>query len=89
MNLMEAYVSGRSLGSDKNVDAPNVQMQYDVLQTEDGSEIVEKMYFDRLLDFVYVELLKGLQKGFLSKRCPNCGRWFVQEPTILSLVLCD
>ena len=80
MNLMEAYVSGRSLGSDKNEDAPNVQMQYAVLQTEDGSEIVEKMYFDRLLDFVYVELMKGLQKGFLPKRCPNCGRWFIQEP---------
>ena len=55
-------------------------MQYAVLQTEDGSEIVEKMYFDRLLDFVYVELMKGLQKGFLPKQCPNCGRWFIQEP---------
>lgn len=80
MNLMEAYVSGKSLGSDRNVDAPNVQMQFAVLQTEDGAEIVEKMYFDRLLDFVYVELMKGLQKGFVPKRCPNCGRWFVQEP---------
>lgn len=64
----------------KNVDAPNVQMQHAVLQTEDGSEIVEKMCFDRLLDFVYIELMKGLQKGFVPKRCPNCGRWFVQEP---------
>lgn len=80
MNLMEAYVSGRSLGSDPTVDAPNVQMQYTVLQTENGSEIVDKMYFDRLLDFVYVELMKGLQKGFVPKRCPNCGKWFVQEP---------
>ena len=80
MNLMDVYVSGRSLGSDPSVDAPNVQMQYAVLQTEDGAEIVEKMYFDRLLDFAYVELMKGLQKGFLPKRCPNCGRWFVQEP---------
>lgn len=80
MNLMEAYVSGRSLGLDSNMDAPNTQMQYAVLQTGDGGEIVEKMYFDRLMDFVYVELMKGLQKGFLPKRCPNCGRWFVQEP---------
>ncbi len=77
---MEVYVSGRSLGSDRNMDDPNVQMQYAVLQTEDAPEIVEKMYFDRLLDFVYVELMKGLQKGFLPKRCPNCGSWFVQEP---------
>lgn len=78
--LMEPYVSGRSLGSDPNVDAPNVQMQFAVLQFEHGAEIVEKMYFDRLLDFVYVEMMKGLQKGFVPKRCPNCGRWFVQEP---------
>lgn len=39
-----------------------------------------EVYFDRLLDFVYVELMKGLQKGFLPKRCSNCGRWFVQKP---------
>ncbi len=79
-NAMEAFVSGRSLGSDPEVDAPNVQMQYAVLETEDGTELVEKMYFDSLLDFVYVELMKGLQKGFIPKRCPNCGKWFIQEP---------
>ena len=38
------------------------------------------MYFDRLLDFVYVEFMKGLQKGFVPKRCANCGRWFLQMP---------
>ena len=38
------------------------------------------MYFDRLLDFVYVEFMKGLQKGFVPKRCVNCGRWFLQAP---------
>ena len=38
------------------------------------------MYFDRLLDFVYVEFMKGLQKGFVPKRCANCGRWFLQKP---------
>ena len=32
------------------------------------------------LDFVYVELMKGLQKGFVPKRCANCGRWFLQMP---------
>lgn len=80
-NHMEAFVSGRSLGSDRHVDAPNVQVQYAVLETkESGAEIVEKMYFDRLSDFVYVELIKSLQKGFLPKCCPNCGKWFLQEP---------
>ena len=43
-------------------------------------EIVEKMYFDRIIDFIYVEFLKGLQKGFVPKCCPNCGRWFLQKP---------
>ena len=36
--------------------------------------------FRLLLDFVYVELMKGLQKGFVPKRCANCGRWFLQMP---------
>lgn len=40
----------------------------------------EKMYFDHLADFIYVEFMKGLQKGFVPKRCANCGRWFLQEP---------
>ena len=71
---MDAYVSGVSLSKDRRVDDPNVQMQYAVLETDNGAEIVEKFYFDRLSDFVYIELMKGLQKGFHSKRCPNCGK---------------
>lgn len=48
---------------------------------EDGSyELVEKLYFDQLVDFVYVELMRGLQRGFVPKRCANCGRWFLQTP---------
>ena len=80
MNWRDAYVSSISLGEDRRVDAPNVQMQYAVLETDDGAEIVEKLYFDRLSDFVYIELMKGFQKGFHPKRCPNCGKWFAQEP---------
>ena len=38
------------------------------------------MYFDRLAAFVYVEFMEGLQRGFVPKRCPNCGRWFLQQP---------
>ena len=66
---LEPFVSGVSLGADSKVDAPKVK-----------AEVVEKMYFDRLLDFVYVEFMKGLQKGFVPKRCANCGRWFLQAP---------
>ena len=76
----EAFVSGVSLGSDPEVDAPNVKAQYCVRGEEDKAEIVEEMYFDRLLDFVYVEFMKGLQRGFVPKRCANCGRWFLQMP---------
>jgi len=51
------------------------------LEREDEThELVEKMYFDHLADFIYVEFMKGLQKGFVPKRCANCGRWFLQEP---------
>ena len=78
---MEALVSGVSLGEDNQIDAPQVNIQYAVLEPEGCQpELVEKMYFDRLLDFVYVELMRGMQKGFVPKRCANCGRWFLQYP---------
>lgn len=80
-NSMEPFVSGRSLGADLTIDAPDVRMQFAILEAEDGNaHVVEKVYFDRLADFIYVELMKGLQKGYLPKRCANCGRWFLQEP---------
>ncbi len=88
-NCLEAFVSGVSLGQSPEVDAPQVNIQYAVLETEDGAhELVEKMYFDQLFDFVYVELMKGLQRGFVPKRCPNCGRWFLQQPG-LTYSYCD
>ncbi len=78
---LDAYVSGRTLGQDPHIDAPQVNVQFAILEVPGGEpELVEKMYFDRLSDFVYVELMKGLQKGFTPKRCQNCGRWFLQTP---------
>ena len=79
--FLDAFVSGVSLGEYIQVDTPQVNIQYAVLQ-QDGQppELVKKIYFDRLLDFVYVELMKGMQKGFVPKRCANCGRWFLQMP---------
>lgn len=68
------------MGKDPEVDAPLVRAQYRIRGERENAEVVEKMYFDRLLDFVYVELTKGLQKGFVPKRCANCGRWFLQMP---------
>lgn len=78
---LDALVSGVSLGKDSEIDAPQVNVQYAVLEREDEThELVEKMYFDHLADFIYVEFMKGLQKGFVPKRCANCGHWFLQEP---------
>ena len=77
---LEPFVSGVSLGTSPEVDAPKVNAQFCIRGTGREAEVVEKMYFDRLLDFVYVEFMKGLQKGFVPKRCANCGRWFLQTP---------
>lgn len=78
---LEAFVSGRSLGEDSEVDAPQVNIQYMIYESDDHPpELVEKMYFDRLSDFVYVEFMKGLQKGYVVKRCASCGKWFLQQP---------
>ena len=80
-NCLDAFVSGVSLGQSSEVDAPQVSIQYAVLEVDEGRhELVEKLYFDRLTDFVYVELMRGLQRGFVPKRCANCGRWFLQTP---------
>ena len=80
-NCLDAFVSGVSLGKSPEVDAPQVNIQYAVLEIDkEHHELVEKLYFDRLLDFVYVELMRGLQRGFVPKRCANCGRWFLQKP---------
>ena len=75
-----AFISGVSLGENPEVDPPQVRSQYRLRGQGREAEIVERMYFGRLLDFVYVELMKGMQKGFVPKRCANCGRWFLQMP---------
>lgn len=78
---LDGLVSGVSLGKSPEVDAPQVNIQYAVLEIdEEHHELVEKLYFDRLADFIYVELMRGLQRGFVPKRCANCGRWFLQMP---------
>ena len=77
---LEPFVSGVSLGASPEVDAPKVNTQFCIRGTGREAEVVEKMYFDRLLDFVYAEFMMGLQRGFVPKRCANCWRWFLQTP---------
>ena len=67
-NCLDAFVSGVSLGQSSEVDAPQVNIQYAVLEIdEEHHELVEKLYFDQLTDFVYVELIRGLQRGFVPQ----------------------
>lgn len=68
---MRLFVSGVSLGKDPEVDAPLVRAQYRIRGERENAEVVEKMYFDRLLDFVYVEFMKGLQKGLCRNAVPT------------------
>lgn len=80
-SCLDAFVGGVSLGKSSEVDAPSVSIQYAVLELDETHhELVEKLYFDPLTDFVYVELMRGLQRGYVPKRCANCGRWFLQTP---------
>ena len=83
LRTSEAFVTGVSLGKSSERDAPTVQLQYMMRDAWDHSqptELVERVFFDRLIDFIYVELMKGIQKGYIPKRCHNCGHWFLQEP---------
>ena len=41
--------------------------------------LYEKTVFDNLLDFVFVDMLRGMVVGHFPKRCANCHRWFLQE----------
>ena len=63
------------------MDAPQVNIQFVLKEhPKRAPELVERLYFGRLPDFIYVEMMRGLQRGFVPKRCPNCGRWFLQKP---------
>lgn len=78
---MESYVSGGSLGEAPVVDAPQVNIHFALKELpKRAPELVERLYFDRLSDFIYVEMMQGLQRGFVPKRYPNCKRWFLQKP---------
>ena len=68
-------MSGVSLGRSSEVDAHSVNIQYAMLELDEAHhELAEKLYFEWLTGFIYVELMKGLQRGFVPKRCANCGR---------------
>ncbi len=79
-NGMSAFVSGRSLGLDLDVDPAPVAVQYEVRESAATGQpqLFEKMVFTRLGDFIYAELFKGMMHGSIPKQCKNCGRWFLR-----------
>lgn len=80
-NGMSAFVSGRSLGANPEVDPANSSVQYEVRVSEVTGKphLYEKMVFKRLSDFLYTELFKAMMVGNISKQCRLCGRYFLQE----------
>lgn len=82
----EAFISGVSLGENPETDAPPVKTQYRIRGEKEKAEIVEKMYFDRLLDFVYVEFMKGLQKDLCRNAAPTVGAGFADTGSDLRLL---
>ena len=68
---LEPFVSGVSLGADSKVDAPKVNAQFCIRGTGREAEVVEKMYFDRLLDFVYRRVAARISSyNFCSCKLP-------------------
>lgn len=80
-NGIGALISGVSLGESRFADAPKLSVQYEVRETDDGTvKIYEKMKFTRLIDFLYIELFKGIINNHCPKPCKLCGKFFLQEP---------
>lgn len=70
----------------------NLEVQYEI-RTPDKEPVLdpfteedeafftlyEKLYVSSLLDFVYIDFFRGLQKKSCPKQCGNCKAWFLQE----------
>ena len=77
---LEGKVENAWLGGRRSAAIPRESIRYMFYETSQGPELVECLTFDRLLHFAYIELMRGIQKGNIPKRCANCGRWFLQTP---------
>lgn len=42
-----------------------------------GSRLCETYTFDGLGAFLYVDFFRGIDRGYLPRRCDNCGRYFL------------
>lgn len=77
---MSALVSGRSLGDSPEHDLPSAKIQFEVVTLPSGEvRMYEKLEFHRLLNFIYLDLFRGMLHGHSPRICKNCGRWFFRE----------
>jgi len=44
---------------------------------KDVAVLAERMLFEELSSFLYIELYRGLAAGHVPRRCDNCGKWFL------------
>lgn len=78
-NGLSAFTSGVSLGGNGFVDAPQLSVQYEIRESDDGTvRMYEKMNFTRLIDFLYIDLFKAVMNNYCPKPCKLCGRYFLQ-----------
>lgn len=82
---LHAFVSGRSLGTDHEVDPAAIAMQYEVREATETepAKLFERMVFGRLSDFIYVEFFRALMQESIPKKCKLCGHFFLQEKGFL------
>ena len=39
--------------------------------------MAERMTFEDLVSFLYMDLYRGMAAGNVPRQCHNCGRWFL------------
>lgn len=62
---------------DEFPDAFELRITYRVARRKGESVFVEEMAFRRLMDFLCLDLLRGLATGHLPRRCDHCHRFFL------------
>lgn len=70
---------------DHTVDLDTVSLSYPVrislvpvMESDpDRMVLAERMTFESLSAFLYMDLYKGMAAGNLPRRCAHCGRWFL------------
>lgn len=55
-----------------------VQLSYEAYRTPKGKTVLaERMHFEDLVSFLYVDFFKGMATGNLPRKCRNCKKYFL------------